>query len=326
MKKLITGFEVGALMYCPANNHKSITNSIITEKLTKPFSLAFCLEDTIPDNMVAKAELNLYQTLNLLLETSKKEQFYLPLIFIRIRSPKHLLAMANMYNTFSEIVTGFILPKFYINNCAEYISTIKKINAEINSDYYYMPTLESNQMIDLTSRYQNLYSIKKQLKTLHPQILNIRVGGNDLSHAFGVRRSVNHTIYDIKPVERILTDILTIFSDEYIVAGPVWEYYSGPRWDSGLQREAELDLLNGFIGKTVIHPKQIAVVNAVLQVSQEDYADAYNILHWDENCEQLVLGNETSTRMNEYNTHFNWAKKIIALGNVYGIKTISDDI
>lgn len=320
MKKLITGFEVGALMYCPANNHKSITNSIITEKLPKPFSLAFCLEDTIPDNMVSEAELNLYQTLNLLLEASKKEQFYLPLIFIRIRSPKHLFEIANMYNPFSEIITGFILPKFYIDNCADYISEIEKINTEINPNYYYMPTLESEQMVNLSTRYQNLYNIKSQLEIIHSQILNLRIGGNDLSHAFGVRRSVHQTIYDIRPVEKLLTDIITIFSDRYIIAGPVWEYYSGTGWDSGLKRETELDLLNGLIGKTVIHPNQIPIINEALQVSKEDYDDAYNILHWDKKCEQLVLGNTGSVRMNEYNTHFNWAKKIIVLANIYGIK------
>lgn len=35
----------------------------------------------------------------------------------------------------------------------------------------------------------------------------------------------------------------------------------------------ELDLLNGFTGKTVIHPNQIPVVNEMLRVSQRDYAD-----------------------------------------------------
>ncbi len=44
----------------------------------------------------------------------------------------------------------------------------------------------------------------------------------------------------------------------------------------------ELDLLNGFTGKTVIHPKQIAIVNTAMQVSQTDYEDACQILNWNQ--------------------------------------------
>ena len=43
----------------------------------------------------------------------------------------------------------------------------------------------------------------------------------------------------------------------------------------------ELDLLNGFTGKTVIDPNQITVVNEILRVSQRDYADARAFLYWD---------------------------------------------
>ena len=35
-----------------------------------------------------------------------------------------------------------------------------------------------------------------------------------------------------------------------------------------------MNLLNGFTGKTVIHPSQIPVVNEMLRVSSRDYADA----------------------------------------------------
>ena len=76
----------------------------------------------------------------------------------------------------------------------------------------------------------------------------------------------------------------------------------------------------GFIGKTVIHPNQIPVVNECLKVSPADYQDACRILNWDPASPRLVLSSAESTRMNEYNTHFHWADRIIQLARVYGIK------
>lgn len=87
----------------------------------------------------------------------------------------------------------------------------------------------------------------------------------------------------------ILIDIVAAFGTQYVVSGPVWEYYSGEGWEEGLRREMELDLLNGFTGKTVIHPNQIPVVNEMLRVSQRDYADARAILNWDTGQRQSGL-------------------------------------
>lgn len=131
---------------------------------------------------------------------------------------------------------------------------------------------------------------------------------------------MDRTIYDLRPVADILIDIVTTFGDRYVVSGPVWEYYSGEGWDTGLRRELEMDLLNGFIGKTVIHPNQIPVVNEMLRVSVRDYADARAVLNWDAGSGRLVAASAGADRMNEYNTHFNWARKIVLRAERYGTR------
>ena len=88
----------------------------------------------------------------------------------------------------------------------------------------------------------------------------------------------------------------------------------------GLRREMELDLLNGFTGKTVIHPNQIPVVNEMLRVSQRDYADARAILNWDTGSGSLVSASEDGGRMNEYNTHSRWARRIVLRAERYGVR------
>ena len=95
---------------------------------------------------------------------------------------------------------------------------------------------------------------------------------------------------------------------------------NGEGWEEGLRREMELDLLNGFTGKTVIHPNQIPVVNEMLRVSQRDYADARAILNWDTGSGSLVSASEDGGRMNEYNTHSRWARRIVLRAERYGVR------
>ena len=146
------------------------------------------------------------------------------------------------------------------------------------------------------------------------------MGGNDLCHLFGFRRRSDETIDDILPVAAILSDIVTAFGTDYVVSGPVWEYYSGPGWKSGLIRELKKDRLCGFIGKTVIHPSQIEVVREAYMVPHQELADARAILDWDDNCGRLVSSNTSKERMDEFKTHYNWAAVTIMLSEAYGVK------
>lgn len=58
-----TGYDVGALMYSPANAHGTIVDALKNERIPHPFSLAFCLEDTVREEAVAEAEQMLHRTL-----------------------------------------------------------------------------------------------------------------------------------------------------------------------------------------------------------------------------------------------------------------------
>ena len=313
----LNGYSVGPLMYSPVKLHGSIVDALKEESFSRPFSLAFCLEDTVSEDAVEDAENDLFAILQRITEEAESGDFYLPKIFVRIRSPKQLKELSQRYACFRGVLTGFIIPKFFIDNCDAYISVILE---QMELGYRYMPIFESEKMVPLHTRYADLAQVKEKLKPVSARILNIRVGGNDLSNVFGLRRSVKQTIYDVRPVANLLVDVLTVFSPDYIVSGPVWEYYAGEGWEEGLRRETELDLANGFIAKTVIHPNQIPVVNDVLRVSRADYEDAKKILNWEQNQTWLVSGSTEGTRMNEYNTHWRWAEKILFLARNYGVR------
>lgn len=318
MDTLLLRYSVGPLLYCPAAN-TTIADSIINEKFGRNFSLALCLEDTIDDNHVEKAEHILQKTLDTLWKASSNHEFYIPKIFIRVRTPMQISNLFKRFELSRSLIKGFIVPKISMENADDYIHQIKEINSLSEHGVSMMPILENSSMIHLQHRYEILYGLKEKLDKISDLILNIRVGGNDLCHAFGFRRKSNESIYDMKPVANILTDISTIFGMDYIISGPVWEYYNGFHWEKGLENELQKDRLNGFVGKTVIHPKQIALVNKAYMVSKTDYDDAHSILHWNTESNLLVSGNTSMDRMNEYKTHYNWANKIIALSQVYGI-------
>lgn len=316
MKDAKLCYTIGALLYCPANN-PSIANSIITEKLGKKYSLALCLEDTINDDHLQEAEQQLIDSLTRISNAYEKKQFYLPKIFIRVRSSEQMLRLTISLGAAFELVTGFIFPKFSTENADTYIDELHHVVSYTNRSVYAMPIYENSSIINLEKRYPILYSLKDKLDAIAPLVLNIRVGGNDLCHYFGFRRHVDESIHKIRPISNIFSDLVTIYGNDYIVSGPVWEYYNGPSWEKGMRKEIKEDKLCGFIGKTVIHPNQIEIVNDCYKVPKSDYIDAKNILNWNSST-SLVAGSVLNERMNEYKTHTNWAKKILHLAEYYG--------
>ena len=312
-------YSVGALLYTPALNGK-IADTVISGKLSDKYSLALCLEDTISGDMVAVAESQVETTLKAISEAAQRENIFVPKIFIRVREPQQIPRVFSRISGYADIFTGFIIPKYTITNAAEYNEALLRVNSSSKQKVWMMPILESPDIVEPSTRTEVLGSIRNNINSMRDIVLNVRVGGNDFSNQFAARRHYDETIYDILPISQLLGDILAFFSRDYVVSGPVWEFFSSDNdeWKNGLRNELKLDRLNGFIGKTVIHPKQIPVVNEMLRVTNKDFEDAKSILNWDSSGLQVgkSFGGE---RMNEVRTHYNWARKIILLSELYGV-------
>ncbi len=311
-------YSVGPLLYCPANN-ESIVNSLTNEKFGSKFSLAMCLEDTIGDNCVEEAEDKLIYSLHKLQEALETKTFFMPKLFVRIRNAEQIQRLLKRADCAASLIYGFIAPKFSINNADNYIHVLTILNESSRHPIQFMPIFEDASLIHLQKRYDILYQLKQKLDAVSELVLNIRVGGNDLCNLFGFRRSSTESIHTIRPVANIFSDIITVYGTDYVISGPVWEYYNGEGWENGLINELKEDRLNGFVGKTVIHPKQIPFVNQAYMVSKKDYEDACSILNWNTNSHSYVSGSIEKERMNEYKTHQKWAEKIMFLAKAYGI-------
>ncbi len=319
MNNSLLYYSVGALLYCPANR-KNIVESIVRHRFGTKYSLALCLEDTIRDDSVTEAEHILTQTLHSLYAQSVQHNFYMPKLFVRVRNAQQIGRIRKAFGESAQLVTGFILPKFSLENADSYIQEVIKANEAISTPVYAMPIFESPSIIDLRNRSEILYTLKEKLDMIEDRILNIRVGGNDLCHMFGFRRHDDESIHQIRPIAAIFSDIITVYGMDYVVSGPVWEYYHSNNWKKGLYHEIADDKLCGFVGKTVIYPSQIDVVNEAYKVTQMDYQDASAVLNWDKSSHLLVSGSVSKERMNEYKTHANWALRTLLMAEYFGVK------
>lgn len=299
-------YKVGALLYMPAFQ-KNIVQKISEKKLPRLTSAAFCLEDSIRAESLDAAEASLKFILRELDGVND-----LPLLFVRIRSPRHLEIFHETIGSRSKILTGYILPKFDMSNAAAYLQLARQINLPV------MPTLESKRIANLLTRRTELLSLKQILDDSKSLVLNVRVGANDFCNLYGLRRSVSRTIYDIGVVRDALIDIVNVFAGDYVVAGAVWNFFGGELWAEGLRRELELDKINGFVGKSAIHPAQLPIIFDGMKVNRTDLDDAEQILNWSSQTHGVMKSSDGS-RMNEVNCHRRWARRVKILSELYGV-------
>lgn len=311
LDKEILQYKIGGLLYMPAFQ-KNFVQNFSQDKLPRLTSVAFCLEDSISDDSVDDAEISLEKILREL-EALEKD---LPLIFVRIRSPRHLEMFHEKIGSRAKILTGYILPKFDMQNGTEFLNVARQAKV------FVMPTLESNRVASILTRRTELLSMKQLLDESKQLVLNVRVGVNDFCNLYGLRRNMNQTVYDICVIRDILSDILNVFARDYVVSGAVWNYFNGHNngaWATGLKRELELDRVNGFVGKTAIHPAQVPIIFDALKVSKTDFDDANQLLSWKSGTHG-VMKSVDGSRMNEIKCHLAWAKKIKILGEIYGVR------
>lgn len=324
--KELLKYAVGANLYM--NGLMDVYNKIKDGTLEDCTTITVCFEDAINEENVLEAEyefINNLEKISFELEEGNLRYEDIPLIFIRVRNVNQFKSIASKIkkNT-ANLIAGFVFPKFTVENGESYIAQTMITAQRLKEKFYIMPILESENIIYKESRIKTLLGIKELLDKYKDIVLNVRVGGTDFSSKFGLRRSVNSTVYHIKVVEDCLIDIINIFSrvnDGYVISGPVWEYFSdnsNSKEILGLRREIKMDIENGFIGKTVIHPSQVNYVNLSHIVSYEDYKDAIHILK--SKAGGGVFKGYGANKMNEISPHLNWARKIIERAEVFGVR------
>lgn len=341
---------LGATLYMPGT--KDIRSKVINHELPVT-SFVMCCEDAIKEEDLPAAEQNILDTMDYFadqIEAGVITQDDIPLIFMRVRNPEQFKNFAaRLTKRQGDVLTGFNFPKFNSKNALGVLRTLVETNARLGVTLYGMPILEGEEIAFRETRNQELLLLRNILEPYKELILNIRVGGTDMSSLFGVRRGINSTVYDIMPVRDALSDVLNAFNrfNDYCVSAAVWEYFRAYKDDDidevikrnfhnalikgqdivnpaidGLLKEVMLDRANGFVGKTIIHPTHAKFVNAMFTVVEEEYNDALQILH----TSGGVIKSEGGGKMNEIGPHHRWAEKIVRRANVYGVVKNEDSV
>ncbi|MCG8700789.1 MAG: HpcH/HpaI aldolase/citrate lyase family protein [Bacteroidales bacterium] len=332
-KKEILQHALGALLYYPAIKN-GLLNFIRTNVNLK--SIVFCLEDAIGDNQVAQAQ----KTLLVQLKDLKKlyasgEISFLPLMFLRVRSPQHLNEILQEFSEILDLLTGFVFPKFDTKVAESYFKIFNRTKQHCSTPLYACPTLEGAEIIEREKRLDSLKCIKEVLDENRESVLNIRLGSTDFLGLFRMRRDVNYTIYDISIMKDCIGDIVNFFcrrNSPYVVSGGVWEFFPERETrdktmavnllnhpaQKKLIEEVKLDMINGLWGKTAIHPSQLFPIQASHIMTFEDYHDALDVVS-DEGLVNGASSSQFSNKMNEYKPHQYWASKILTRARIFGV-------
>ncbi len=220
-------YALGATLYMPGNK-KDVASMIIEKKYPELCSMVLCLEDSIGDLEVTQAETEVVKQLQFLHDALAAGTILLeelPLIFIRVRSPEQIQFMATRLGIALEVLTGFVFPKFSINNYSSYLEQLREVSERYQVKLYAMPILETPDLLDIQTRLPHLSTLYQELEKVEDQILNVRIGATDLCGLYGIRRNFHTTIYDISIIRDFITDVVNIFGKEYVISGPVWEYF-----------------------------------------------------------------------------------------------------
>ena len=300
MTKRLSPYRLGATLYMPATR-SDIASSIMNNNIAGLRSIVICLEDAVSEADIPVAMANLKRVLTALCKAKAAGLgAEWPLVFIR---PRHV-DMGRYLTTTLDLspIDGLVLPKFTFASLPVWWDIMK------DSHLCMMPTLETEDVFDVIKMHELATILTGH--PCHPRIIALRIGGNDLMNVISQRRPRNLTLYD-SPMGYVIKMLVAVFgSRDFALTSPVCEHIDDHHV---MERELALDMAHGLVGKTAIHPNQIAKIERALMVTAADHEDALRIL----NSSQAVFKSQGA--MCEPATHRRWAARVLEQAQVYGI-------
>jgi citrate lyase beta subunit len=285
---------LGASLYVPAT-HKDLQSIAQGELLGEVRSLIFCTEDAVADSELSYALFNLSLVLQHMGPRANTDRF------VRVRNPEILRRVLEMPGV--EKLSGFVLPKATRHNFDAYFRQVRKTHFQL------MPTLETAEVFDETE--MKLFRQCLEQPGVREHILALRIGGNDLLALLGIRRPRSMTIY-CTPIGTVISRLATTFLPYgFALTAPVFEHLDNPGL---LALEVQEDLAHGLVGKTAIHPSQVALIEQHYRVNHNDVEAALRIM-----SPESPAVFKMHDSMCEVATHRAWAHGVVEQARIFGI-------
>jgi citrate lyase beta subunit len=298
----ISPFALGATLYMPATR-EDLFDIVYGLKLDGLRSLVVCLEDAVSDTDIEQGLKNLAALLNAI-ETLGGRPSAGPLVFVRPRNAQ----MAATLNDWPLIghIDGFVVPKLDLSSLPAWQAAVTRPGLML------MPTLETHEAFDPAAMVELREAMAGDFQQ---RVIALRIGGNDLMGCLGLRRSQSHTLYQ-SPMGYVIPMLAGVMGAAgFALTAPVFERLDNPAL---LAEELALDVAHGLVGKTAIHPTQIASIHEALMVSHDDLASAQRIV-----SEDAAAVFQLNGAMCEPATHLAWAKNTLERAHWHGVRSPS---
>jgi citrate lyase beta subunit len=287
---VVSPHSLGATLYMPVVR-PDVLEIATGNRLPGVRSIVLCLEDALAE---ADVEEGLMRLANILRELAAagRRRGSSPLVFVRPRGVGMAARIALMPGMTS--IDGFVAPKCRPGGMSEWFSSVQ------GTDLLLMPTLETREFFDPYA----VADFRSELESFgSSRILALRIGGNDLLSCLGLRRRRGMTLYD-GPLGPVLSSLACQFgSAGFSLTAPVCEIVDD---EELLAAELARDVAHGFVGKTAIHPCQVAAINAAFAPCMREVEAAGRML------DTAVAVFKADGAMCEPATHAAWAKRVLA--------------
>lgn len=289
----VSHLRLGASLYVPATR-PDLAAVVNGQRHPGLKSVILCTEDSIKPGQVDAALGNLRECLPQIGDER-------PLVFVRPRNAEvlgHILEMRGI-----GLIDGFVLPKATKDSLASYAAMVPE-------QFLMMPTVETKEAFDPAA----VASMRAAMSEpgVRERILAVRIGGNDLLNLLGIRRLPGRTLYDTAAGPVVASLVAAFRPFGFPLTAPVFDDFGDAET---LNEEVVRDVEHGLVGKTAIHPSQVARIERHYRVHEADLTVARRILDKDSPAVFQVDG-----VMCEPATHSVWARSIVERAEVYGVE------
>jgi citrate lyase beta subunit len=317
---------MGGTIYVPASR-EDLTGDLLRLCAMGITAAIVDLEDSVRDGALGRARQNV---LDLLRHLSCRWAGTDPpmAIFLRVRVVEDMVA--SLEEAGIGVLAGFVVPKCDGSRLDVFATALA--SPGIHDGPLLMPVVETIEFAHANMRHEALACFEEALENHREKVLAVRFGAVDLAGAYGTRRNSDMSVYDVPFLAAALGDLVSVVSAPPLsipVTGSVHEFYNEPADLTSalvashgiallpaLAREVMLDRASGLWSKSVVHPTQALIVNALSPVGWSDYQDARNIVAAQDGGADASY---ERTRMNEARPHGDWAASTLTRARACGV-------
>lgn len=214
-------------------------------------------------------------------ETRKAEARALLAQFLRAQAPrggagKTLIVRVNGIDTehFEADLAAVVVPGLHLVNLPkpETVEDVRRAAAAIEQAERANGFPAADARVGLLLNIESPLALRRagHLASAHPRVAGLQLGLGDLFEPFGIHRRTPEAIAAAMFAVRMAAAEAGIFAYDTV--------FADISDADGFRAEAELSRRMGFLGKSCIHPSQIALANDVYRPSDDEIAHAVRVV------------------------------------------------